>query len=270
MKRREFLAASAAAVAGLVASTRAWFARAADAPASGRQYFELRRYHFADETKQKAYEQFLADAAVPAYNRAGVRPVGVWKITAADNPALKLEKDGTDLYVFLPHNSLESVAALEAKLAADEKFQADGKAVLTSPRGQAFSRYESTLLLAMEGAPHVEETTKSPTRVFELRTYESPNPERAANKLLMFNKGEFAVFKQAGMPGVFFGGAIVGENLPQLTYMVAHEKIEDAKANWGKFGKVPEWVTLSRDPQYRGNVSKIHDEFVRPSAASQI
>ena len=190
---------------------------------------------------------------------------------ADDNPGLKLEKDSTDLYVFLPHDSIESVVTLETKLAADEKFQADGKQVLTAPKGQSFVRYESTLLLAMEGAPHVStDTTKSPTRVFELRTYESPNPERAANKLQMFNAGEFAFFKQAGMPGVFFGGAIAGENLPQLTYMVAHEKMEDSQINWKKFGAVPEWKQLLAQPQWKNNVSKIIDQFVRPSAASQI
>lgn len=268
MQRRQFLAASAAAATGLLAAGRK--ARAADEP-SGRQFFELRRYHFAGAEKQKAFEQFLADAAIPAYNRAAVEPVGVWKIMAADNPRLKLKEDSTDLYVFLPHKSLESVVTLENRLAADEQFQAAGKAILAATKNhEAFTRYESSLLLAMEGAPHVDVPLKSAGRVFELRTYESRTNAKAINKLAMFNAGEFAAFKAANMPGVFFGGAIVGENLPQLTYMVAHESMEAAKANWVAFGKVPEWKILSSDPQYQDNVSKVIDQYVRPSPASQI
>ena len=226
MQRRQFLAVSAAAAASVLASNSS--TRAADEP-SARPFFELRRYHFPSAEKQKQYEQFLADAAVPAYNRASVEPVGVFKIVAKDNPALKLKENPTDLYVFLPHKTFESVLTFETRLAADEKFQSDGKQVLTAPKSNpAFTRYESTLLQAMEGAPHVDVPTKAPTRVFELRTYESRTNDRALNKLAMFNAGEFDVFKKANMPGVFYGGAIVGEKLPQLTYMIVHESIEDA------------------------------------------
>ena len=51
----------------------------------------------------------------------------------------------------------------------------------------------------------------------------------ALNKLEMFNKGEFPVFNRAGMPGVFFGGAIAGANLPQLTYMIVHPDADAVK-----------------------------------------
>ena len=269
MRRRDFLAASAAAGAGLLAAGRG--VRAADEK-SVRQFFEIRRYHFASAEKQKAYEQFLADAAVPAYNRAGVKPVGVFKIQAKDNPNLKLKEDSTDLIVFLPHDTFESVVTLENRLDADKEFQSAGQSVLMAKKNDAaFTRYESTLLYAMEGAPRLQPlATKAAERVFELRTYESRTNQRALNKLAMFNAGEFDAFKKAGMAGVFYGGAIVGEKMPQLTYMVAHESREAAKGHWDAFGAVPEWRTLSRDPKYQDNVSKITDEFVRPSAASQI
>ena len=266
MRRRDFLAASTLAAFGAVAARRADSAE----QASGRQFFELRTYHFATVQKQKAYEQFLAEAGIPAYNRAGVEPVGVWKLLASDNPNLKLTGDDTNLHVFLTHKNIESVITLENRLAKDEQLQTAGAAILRNPRSPAYTRYESTLLLAMEGAPTVQVPPKTDSRVFELRTYESPNNERALNKLEMFNAGEFEIFKKAGMPGVFFGGAIVGQNLPQLTYMVVHEKREDAAGNWDAFGKVPEWKKLTADASYKYNVSKVHSPFLRPMAGSQI
>jgi hypothetical protein len=267
MRRRDFLTASAVSALGVATGGRA---EAGDA-ASGRQFFELRTYRFASAEKQKSFEEFLAHAAIPACNRAGVEPVGVWKLLAADNPNLKLPQDGTDLWVFLTHKNIESVVTLENRLTRDEEFQKAGREILRAPKSDpAYLRYESTLLWAMEGAPTVRMPEKSPSRVFELRTYESPNNERALNKLDMFNAGEFEIFKEAGMPGVFFGGAIIGQNLPQLTYMVVHAKREDAAKNWAAFGRVPAWKKLTANPSYKDNVSKVHNPFLRPAAGSQI
>ena len=106
MQRRHFLASSAAAVAGLAMSKTFQRASAADAPRSGadRLVLEIRKYHFASADKQEAYGKFLENAAIAAYNRAGVEPVGVFKLTAKDNPDLKLTEDPTDLLLLLPHN----------------------------------------------------------------------------------------------------------------------------------------------------------------------
>ena len=268
MQRREFLAASAAVAFGAMASNLK--GAPSEAPAH-RQLFELRTYHFSSAEKQMAFEQFLQHAAVPAFNRAGIEPVGVFKMLAKDNPGMKLEADPMQLWVLLPHNSFESVATLEAPLAEDHAFQTAGATVLRDTRqNMAFTRFESDLLLAMEGAPHVEVPTKSESRVFELRTYESRNEERARNKLEMFNGGEFAIFKKAGMPGIFYGGAIIGQNLPQLTYMVVHENMDDSKKNWQAFFGHPDWKKLSSNTGYKDNVSKVIDQFLRPAGGSQI
>ena len=267
MRRREFLATSAAAAVGVFAPKPIFAAGSG----SDRQLLELRSYHFASPTKQQAFESYLAAAGVAGFNRAGIKPVGVFKLLSADNPQLKLQQDSTDLWVLLPHPSMESVVSLESRLGADEQLQNAGREVLATPKSDpAFSRYDSTLLLAMEGFPRVQTPMKSESRVLQLRTYESHNQERAANKLAMFNAGEFEVFHQAGMPGVFFGGAVVGQNLPQLTYMVAHENRADVDKNWKAFFSAPGWKTLSSNPSYKDNVSKVINLLLRPAQGSQI
>ena len=266
MRRREFLAAASAAV-----MTVGKLGSAAEPSEGGRQIFELRTYHFASPAKRDAFEQFIAEAAVPAFNRAGLSPVGAWKLLAQDNPTLKLSADPDDLWLLLPHNSLESVATLEDRLAADEVFQSAGRQILKAPKSDpAYTRYQSTLLLAMRGVPRVAVPTKAPTRVFELRTYESQNVDKARNKLEMFNEGEFPIFGRAGMPGVFFGGAIAGADLPQLTYMIVTNDIKDVKMGWSAFFNDPQWKTLSANPAYKDNVSKVISRFLRPCSGSQI
>ena len=61
MQRREFLAAAATtAAAGLLADRSS---SAADAPASGREYYDLRTYHFASAEHKAAFDKDSAKYA---------------------------------------------------------------------------------------------------------------------------------------------------------------------------------------------------------------
>ncbi|RME94968.1 MAG: NIPSNAP family containing protein [Verrucomicrobia bacterium] len=267
MKRREFLAASAAATVGLAAP-----ARAQSASGGGRDLIELRTYHFASPEKQKAFEDFLADVAIPALNRAGIRPVGVWKLRAADNPRLKLEADSTDLYVLLTHKSCDSLIGMIPRLSRDSWFTSDGAEILMAPKeSPAYTRFESSLLLAFEGMPHVEAPTMAADRVLQLRTYESHNDERALAKIHMFNEGgELAIFRRCGMTPAFFGQALIGDKLPNLTYALSFASPEAMREGWKKFGQDPGWKTLREDPTYKDTVSRITNLVLRPARGSQI
>jgi hypothetical protein len=272
MLRRQFLAASATAAVGVAISNRSLLLLAADQPAGAdRLTLELRKYHFASAAKQQAYEKFLASAAIPAYNRAGIEPVGAFKLSAKDNPELKLDEDPTDLWVLLPHKSLNSVLNLEKRLASDEAFETAGREILTAPKNDpSFTRYETALLYAFDEFQKVAPPAKAETRVLEMRTYENPNQERALNKMKMFNSGEIPIFQHCGMPGVFFGEAIAGSDLPHLTYMIAHNDAESITKNWNAFRADADWKKLNSEPQYKDNVSKITRLFLRPTSGSQI
>ena len=147
MKRREFLATSA--MAGLAFGASSITSRAAEAK-PGKELLELRLYHFKSLAKQEAFDAFLG-RAVPALNRAGIRPVGVFKMLRDDNPKLGMEADSSDLYVLLPHRSPESFITLVDRLAGDQAFLEAGAAILDAPRSDpAYLRYESSLMLAFD------------------------------------------------------------------------------------------------------------------------
>jgi hypothetical protein len=269
MHRREFLAASALAMIGV--TTPAPAQPAAEGQRAGKQVIELRTYHFASPEKMKAFEQFLAAAFVPALNRAGVTPVGVFKLLAKDNPPLKLSADPADLYVLLPHPSADSLLTLDHRLAADAAFLEAGQDVLLAPKSDpAYTRYETSVLLGFDECPRVEVPTKAPGRLTQLRTYESHSRERNVKKVEMFNKGEIAIFRRVGVNPVFFGEGIAGPKLPSLTYMVGFEDEAAMKKGWAAFGADPDWRTLSRDPAYKDTVSGITNLVLRPVEGSQV
>ena len=166
----------------------------------------------------------------------------------------------------------DTVAQYAAELVEGLELDAEAAKVLNAPKSDpAYVRYESSLFLAFDQAPQVEVPTRSESRLMQLRIYESHNTERALKKIEMFNTGgELAVFRECGMHPVFFGQALVGTKLPNLTYMLAFDDAEAQKAGWDKFRDHPDWKRLSGDPAYADTVTDITNLVLRPTPASQI
>ena len=260
MKRRDFLGASCAA--GVVAAGGAAAGAEAPAPAA-KEFLELRLYKAEAGAMREKLDRFLAEVAIPAWNRLGIQPVGVF---AFADPKV------ADLYVLLPHKTIESFATAAAKLWADGDYTKAGAAALDTPKGEpVYKRIESSLMLAFDAVPKVETPTKKDTRLFQLRIYESHCDERARRKVAMFNTGgEVALFRQVGLPPVFFGETLAGPRMPNLTYMVAFDDEAAQKAAWAKFLAHPDWDKMKNDPQYKDTVSNITNLVLKPTAYSQI
>ena len=106
--------------------------------------------------------------------------------------------------------------------------------------------------------------------MFEIRTYESYSELKALKKVEMFNSGEIETMRDVGLGPIFFGQALIGSNLPHLTYMLSAEDQAGHKTHWGAFGQHATWKKLKDDPQYADTVSKIYNRFLVPTAYSQI
>ena len=268
MHRRDVLTRSGMA-AGVLALPRAGGAATNKHP---KQMLELRTYHFASPQKQQAFADFLEKAAVPGFNRAGARPVGVFKLLMADNPDLKLTSDSTDLYVLLPHASAESFTTFSDHLAADQAFQQGAQPINSAPKSDpVYLRYESNIMRPFEGFPEVKVPTQAAGRLLQLRIYESHNQERARKKIEMFNQGgELVIFARCGMTAVFFGQSLAGTKLPNLIYMLGFPTEEAQKKAWDTFRNDPDWKRLSKEDQYKDAVSNVTNLILRPVAGSQV
>lgn len=279
MNRRRFVTAAAVAAVGLgipggeEARAGEYQRARSEGGVQGKQILELRTYTFASAEKMRAFADFMASGMVPALNRSGITPVGVFQRTKADNPDAGFEGETSlELFVLLPHSSAESVATLDARLAADAKYAVAARdGMKETQKDPAFTRCESSLMLAFDQAPKVEAPTKAAGRVLQLRIYEAHNPERNRRKVHMFNEGgEIRIFREVGMHPVFFGHAFAGTRLPNLTYMLGFENDAAMKEAWGKFVKHPDWLKIKDAPEYRETVSRITNMVLRPAGGSQI
>jgi hypothetical protein len=269
MKRRDWLAGSLAAstFAGLSALGDTAETRSGK-DTSGREIYELKRYQLRNGPGQKLVTDFLREAAVPALNRAGVRPVGVFHgMVGPENPSL---------YVLIPYSSLSSLVSVRQRLAQDEEYQARAANYLNAPASHpAYVRIESWLLEAFETVPKIEippGTLENRPRIFELRTYENPSEKANLTKVKMFNTAEIAIFRRTGLRPVFFGNTLIGSHMPCLTYMLTFDNLEQRQKNWEVFVSDPEWKKLSTTPGYTDPeiITNISNIFLSPAPYSQI
>jgi len=254
MRRREFLAAGVAGIAGTGSLTVA-------KEKTEQQYFELRCYHTLARPKHNLVGDFLKDVGIAAMNRIGIEPVGVFNVMYGPNKP--------SLYVLMVHKSLASVANASARLLEDAEVRKSD--FINAPMSEPmYVRYESSLMVAFKDMPKLAVPEKKP-RIFELRTYESHSIKAAKKKIEMFNEGgEIAIFKKTGLQPVFFGETIIGPMLPNLTYMVVFDNMEHRDKSWAVFNSDPDWKKLRADPAYKDIVSNVTDIILQPTPYSQI
>lgn len=263
MNRREFMAAAGAvSVGGFVGGTANGQGESPQV-----QYIEWWRYRLLPGRKRGRMIRFVSDALVPALNRLGIGPVGVFEPQYGE--------DSLTLRLLLPHRDLESVATVTDRLLEDDEFLRAGREILDAPMSDpAFDRLERTLMAAFRdfrkvAVPPQKEAGKP--RVLELRIYESHSLKKGKKKVEMFNEGkEIPIFFKTGFHPVFFGETIAGPDLPNLQYMLAFDNLQERDEAWRRFGADPDWHKLRSDPQYAETVSRIHDLILRPVGASQI
>ncbi|HEY1924348.1 MAG TPA: NIPSNAP family protein [Candidatus Acidoferrum sp.] len=289
MQRRTFLTSSLAAAAlsaasgseSVAKSTRRLYSTAKANPAGSadsqsgssatagkRLYYELRRYQLTSGPQKKICDAFFQNALIPAANRAGITPVGVFNLTIGPETPV--------IYVLLPSASLDALVNLEAHLAGDAQYMSAGTPFLGAPAAApAYQRIESQLMIAFEKIPGITlpaATATNAARVFELRTYESPSDLDHKRKVEMMQSGEEKIFDKAGFTQVFYGDTLIGPRIPNLTYLLSFESLATRDQHWSAFATSPEWKAMQANPRYAFDeiVSNITNLILTPAPYSQI
>lgn len=230
-----------------------------------REYYELRKYFMQSGSPAKLTESYVSSALIPALNRMGMSPIGVFNLT--------IGPETPTLYLLIPSTSVETLVTADLKLAQDKQFmQAAEPFWNASAKEPPYVRIESSLMIAFEGWPKLTPPAQHGKRVFQLRTYESPTNQDHVRKVEMFHNGEFAIFQKAGFGQVFYGDSLIGPRLPNLTYMLTFGDIGEMNVKWAAFGSDSDWKKLSASPRYAFEqiVSNITNLILTPTDFSQI
>ena len=275
MERRKFLASSLAASSmamSVAMSPPQLLAQVGQDEESGgagkREFYQLRRYLLSSGPQRKLTDDYFRDALVPALNRMQISPVGVFSVSIGPETPV--------MYVLIPSTSVENLVRVDDLLLKDADYMRIAASFLNAPgKEPAFNRMESSLMQAYEKMPRITlpaaSTSHSP-RVFELRIYESPSNQDHWRKIEQMSSGDAGIFTKVGAPQVFYGDTLIGQRLPNITYMLCFDSMADRDKKWDAFRSAPEWKALSTDPRfaYESIVSNITNIILDPAPYSQI
>jgi hypothetical protein len=216
-------------------------------------------------------DDYLSKAFIPALQRLGIGPVGVFSEPANPDKAAVSEKIA--VYVLIVLQSADQAVTLPARLAADPEHQKAGADYLAAtPADAVYDRIETSLHLAIEGMPRIARPDATKPRILNLRIYESHNERAAAKKIEMFNLHEMPIFQRVGLTPVLFSQTIVGSNMPDLTYMLVFPDDAARTAAWKRFSGDDDWKKFKAIPEYADKeiVSKITNKVLTPESYSEI
>ena len=215
--------------------------QAAQGAAPARHLLELQKVSFRNtpDNARARYLSFLESSYAPALKRAGVQAMGFFNND--------IGPDKPHVLALISYASGDAMVQVQDRLAADKEFQKAQNDIYG--KGHVYERVESSLLRAFTQMPTVEIPKANAPQLFELRLYESNDPVSLDKKIGMFEEGgEIALFRKYGLAPVFFGEALVGRRIPNLTYMVAFPNATARAEAWRKFATSPEWDKLKRTP----------------------
>ncbi|MDF9800714.1 hypothetical protein OKW21_005977 [Catalinimonas alkaloidigena] len=261
MKRRSFVKNTLATLAATTAAGSA-SSIAAEQQQSSKEYYELRVYELKSGGKLSTFEEYLSKAVIPALNNIGIENVGVFTEMGMSHPP--------KLFMLIPYQSLEEFASAEEKIKKQKVYQDNSQNYMAAtPDNLNFIRMHNYLLEAFDVIPKLKVPEKG-ERIFELRDYESFSEEAGVRKIEMFNEDEMDIFYKTGLDPVFFGKTMVGQDLPNLIYMLVFDNLEERDRNWKKFSAHPDWKEVSGMEKYANTVSQVKRTFLVPTSYSQI
>src|SRR6185437_5876490 len=231
MERREFLK-SALAGSALLTSSQIPLRGAQIAEDHTSEFYLLRRYRLATGPQRKWCDEFFRDALIPAANRMGIKPVGVFTVM--------IGPETPTIYILMPSRSLETLVDIEARLLDDTEYLKSGTAFLNASALQpSFDGLEVSLMRAFPHMPRLRlpnATATHSSRLFELRTYHSRSQAEHSRKVEMIDTAEIELETRTGLGPVFYGDTLIGPHMPNLVYLLSFESLAARERGFAAFG----------------------------------
>ncbi len=228
---------------------------AQDAKNNEREFYLIQVYHCSNNQQIKGIDAYLEKIYLPYLHKSGIQKVGVFAPLANDTA---LDKK---LYVWVPMHSLNVLDKLDKGI---EKLDAFAKNEIVdlenADSSLPYTRVERIVTKSFKLQTAFEKNTsltKSPDRIYEYRSYESPTENAHLRKVHMFNEGgEIDLFKRLNFNAIFYSKAIVGDRMPNLIYMTSFNNMADRDEHWKAFSASLEWKSISNMPKYAKSVNR--------------
>jgi hypothetical protein len=219
--------------------------------------YELRTY-WTHPGQLDALLTRFREHTLKLFERHGMENIAYWV------PADEKDGAGGKLVYLLAHMSREAAGASWKAFVDDPKWKT--VAAASEADGKIVSKLESVYLTATSYSPVAKDSLASPERIFELRTYTTPEGKLAALDA-RFGGGETDLFEKHGMRGFGYFHPMDADDGAErtLVYVLAHASREAAAASWKGFREDPEWIAMKAETEKDGRLAeKVESMFLVP------
>jgi hypothetical protein len=216
-----------------------------------RRVFTLEQYYLKNGSQVQRIHDLVSKAALPALARVHSGPKIVLEALVTPHQP--------QIAVILGFGSIEELWGVREKIAADPEL---GKAYESweTHAEQPYEHFSTALLEATDYMPELvndAEPRKSP-RIFELRTYHSPTWRQLRALHERFAGPEIRIFHRVGVHPILYTSTVIGNNMPNLTYLTPFDDLAAREKAWNAFSADPEWIRVRKDSIDRhGQISSV-------------
>jgi hypothetical protein len=217
-----------------------FFARTA--PAADGPVYELRIYT-TNEGKLPDLLKRFREHTCEIFTHHGIENIGYWTPISKEDGA-----DNTLIYI-IRHPSRDAAKANWAAFGKDPEWQKvraaseeNGKLLTKAP--------ESIYMTPTDFSPEIKVGASASPRVFEYRTYHTPEGKLPA-LLTRFRDHTMKLFEKHGMTNVGYFTPMDKEkgSANTLIYFLAHPSKEQADKNFAAFRADPDWVKVKKESE---------------------
>lgn len=225
MDRRTFLTSLAAAAA----------VRGADQKKT--RYYTFDRYQLQQGTQAARVHEWLRDGIVPKISRLTGPVIVLDAVIAPHTP---------EIVMITGVQNFEDIRSINAKLDADSDLQAAFRKAEAGPE-PLFQSLSVNVLEAAAYSPEVPIQKHDKPRYFELRQYHSPTWSQLRALHERFAGPEIKVFHEVGIFPILYTSTYIGDNMPNLTYLIPFDSLAAREKAWDAFAVHPEWIKARKD-----------------------
>ncbi len=214
-------------------------------------FYVLETFYLQQGAQVGRMNDYFSKVALPALQR--VRHTG---------PAIYLES------LIAPHmpqmiavygfQSLEEMWSVHTRIHQDPELM---KNFEQWDSGDApFDQQSSSLLQAADYSPEIVTPAEPPkaSRLFELRVYHSPTWRQLKALHERFAGPEIQIFHRSGIHPILYTSTMIGQNMPNLTYLIPFENLAAREKAWETFGADPDWVKTRKESiEKHGQISSV-------------
>lgn len=233
-------------LATLTAATMAWFtfpASAADGPV-----YELRIYT-TNEGKLPDLLKRFREHTCEIFTHHNIENIGYW------TPIEKADGADNTLVYIIRHASREAAKENWKAFGADPEWKAAQKA--SEANGKILAKPpQSTFMTPMDFSPPVKTGAGAGPRVFEFRTYHTPEGKLPALHT-RFRDHTMALFQKHGMTNLFYFQPMDADKGHDnvLIYFLAHPSEEAGHKAFADFRADPDWIKAKSESEKDGSLT---------------